>query len=121
MRAIAARNLCLILFLFSLFGISHAADTLYTNQYLGLYGFIESPNQRYKLTLGPQSMRMTRSNGTSRWNVPVGGAAMLFMQNDGNLVMYTSNWTPLWSTGSGGRAANWFVLKIFDNGDLGIG
>lgn len=107
-----------ILFLFLFHGLSLAANTIYTNQYLTVNSYIESPNRQYKLALQSGGLFIYRADGSIRWLAAANGGVMAFMQNDGNFVIYSGNWTPLWSSGSGGHAPNNYTLGLHDDGDI---
>ncbi len=65
---------------------------------------LESPNERYVLKFTTNGMvLMDRTSNTTLWSVIINGnlsGGGLEMQNDGNLVFYSANRTPLWSTDS---------------------
>jgi len=62
------------------------------------------------------------SVGTSLYScqqiVSANGAYILSVQTDGNLIIYSSNGSSTWSTGSGGRATSVYSLQYQANGNL---
>jgi hypothetical protein len=76
----------------------------YESTYNSGWGIISSPNQAYRLIFTAQGLAVIKTqDNTTIWSVNISGnkgLATLKMQNDGNLVLYSSNNTPLWATDS---------------------
>ena len=65
---------------------------------------ISSSNGAYDLIFTAQGLAVIKTqNNTTIWSVNISGfthSVTLVMQNDGNLVLYSANDTPLWATDS---------------------
>jgi hypothetical protein len=88
------------------------SDRLNAGQQLGINQYIESSDGRFVLFLQPDG-NLVLYNGSALWNTGTTTATRLVMQTDGNLVLYNGN-TPLWYTSTAG-SSNRLVLQVDGN------
>jgi hypothetical protein len=51
------------------------------------------------------------SNGAALWASMTFQPGQVAMQGDGNLVIYSANWTPLWWSGTAGYAGAYLAVQ----------
>jgi len=92
-------------------------------------GNIRSPNGRFYVGFnanGDGLLSVARAdNGTQIWNngsTPgtSGAPYKLYMQGDGNLVIYNKNGAPTWASNTDGKGRGPYKLYLDDNGKLSI-
>ena len=110
--------------------LANAKDRLHSGEQLGqIYtDSLMSPNGLYTLAWrsDQNGFAVFRADGSVRyWTANWGRGAI--MQGDGNFVIYTwyddtSPWSPVWSSGTGGRCPcpSPHYLRIWDDGNLTI-
>jgi hypothetical protein len=81
---------------------------------------VVSADAQSRLELRSSGVLVISCNGTDQMTfaAPNGQGAQLAMQGDGNLVLYTPSYTPLWAAGVSGFPGAYAVLQ--DDGNLVI-
>ncbi|WP_186763368.1 S8 family peptidase [Lentzea tibetensis] len=79
---------------------------------------ITSPNGQHFLILQNDDNLVLYNNGTPKFATATNnqGSKLVFMQHDGNFVLYDENGRPLWATGTGGTSGTRIIVE--DNGQL---
>ncbi|MEV0902629.1 LamG-like jellyroll fold domain-containing protein [Actinoplanes sp. NPDC049802] len=95
-------------------------NVLGTDQTLHEREALRSSDGTYHLWMQEDGNLVLYQNATAIWATNTTGnpGASLVMQGDGNLVLYRSDRTPLWSTGTWNTTADRLVL--YDDGDLAL-
>lgn len=108
-RHVAARVL-LLLALFGLASVAHAADTLASGQSMTPGQRLDSANASYRFAFQTDGNLVLRRVSDSHvlWASATNGkgGTRLTMQSDGNLVLYTSTNAAVWSSKSAGSGGN---------------
>lgn len=103
-------------------GAALAADTLVVGQTMSPGQRLDSANGLYRFVFQTDSNLVVRrvSDSAALWASDTNGqgGSRLVLQNDGNLVLYTSANVALWSSRTAGNAASRLVMR--DDGNLVI-
>jgi len=90
---------------------------LWSNQEMGPHQALRSGNGNYQLVLLDDGNLVQFYNGNDgRWDTGTSNGARLVMQGDGNLVLYTSWWSPVWASNTAGNPGAY--LNVQDDGNL---
>lgn len=91
-------------------------DTLPVSRVLRRNMHLKSSDGRYTLWLqGDGNLVLYGPSGRALWANNRFNSDFLVMQSDGNLVTYTNAGTPTWATGTNGRGGNRFVVQSDGN------
>jgi subtilisin family serine protease len=79
---------------------------------------ITSPNGRHFLILQGDDNLVLYNDGQPKFATATNnqGSKLVFMQHDGNFVLYDGNGQPLWATGTGGSSGSRIIVE--DSGQL---
>ena len=92
---------------------AYARDTLNPGEMLKRGDYLTSENQQYSLVLERNGNLVLYAGRRVLWasNTPDQGIQGCAMQPDGNLVLYTRNDQPVWSTSTDGRPGSFLVVQ----------
>jgi hypothetical protein len=79
---------------------------------------VMSPDGRFQLFLQTDGNLVLYVNGVAIWATGTTDGALLANQTDGNLVLYRANGTAVWSTGTWNQAPS--TLQVTDDGRLAL-
>jgi hypothetical protein len=80
-------------------------------------------NNEYVLTMQEDCNLVLHDRGNPIWATDTGGLASgcyCIMQDDGNLVVYSSPSKPIWASNTGGKSGGYFVLVLQNDRNLVI-
>jgi hypothetical protein len=101
-------------------GVVSTRSVLPNGQTLDGGAGLVSPNGQYLATVDATgALALVTAAGQPVWTSPAAGpGAHLVMQSDGNLVLYTSGWTPAWNTATWGNTN--VELDLRNDGSLAL-